>query len=247
MALSPIVVVPARLKASRLPEKPLAEINGRPMIAHVLERARAADAGPVLVACDDPRIAEAARVAGGEAVHTREDHPSGSDRVHEAVEARDPDGGYDVVVNVQGDLPAIDPAVIRRVLAPLEADPETAIATLVAPVTTEAERDDPAVVKAAVAFADGASIGRALYFSRATIPWGDGPRYHHIGLYAYRREALRRFVSLAPGVLEQREKLEQLRALEAGMRLDAAFVDTVPLGVDTPAHLDRARTLLAGN
>lgn len=240
----PLVVIPARLAATRLPGKPLADILGAPMIAHVWRRASEAKIGPVIVACAEEEIAQAVRKAGGEAVLTRPDHPSGSDRVWEAVQKIDPNGQFDSVVNVQGDLPTLDPAVVQAVFAPL-ADPGVDIATLVAEITEEREKTDPNVVKCAVAFAEGRRIGRALYFSRSPIPSGAGPLYHHIGLYAYRRDALARFVALPQGLLEQREKLEQLRALENGMRIDAARVDTVPLGVDTPADLERARARLA--
>jgi 3-deoxy-manno-octulosonate cytidylyltransferase (CMP-KDO synthetase) len=250
---NPIVVIPARLASTRLPDKPLADIHGEPMIAHVWRRAVEADVGPVLVACADRAIADAVEAAGGRAVLTRPDHPSGSDRVHEAVQRIDPDQRHDLVVNLQGDLPTVAPEVVRAVLAPFT-DAAVDIATLVTPIADSAERDDPNVVKAVVAFPDapppsGAAarppVARALYFSRAAVPGGDGPHYHHIGLYAYRRAALARFVRLPPGLLERRERLEQLRALEAGMRIDAALVDTVPLGVDTPADLARARALLA--
>lgn len=241
---SPIVVIPARLASIRLPGKPLADIAGVPMIVHVWRRACDAGIGPVVVACGDREIALAVRAAGGEAVMTRPDHPSGSDRVFEAVEAVDPEAAHDIVVNVQGDLPTLDPAVIGAVLEPL-ADPLVDIATLVAEITDPAERDDPNAVKVAVAIAPGARIGRALYFSRLAVPSGDGPLYHHIGIYGFRRAALARFVGLPPGILERRERLEQLRALEAGMRIDVACVDTVPDGVDTPADLERARARLS--
>jgi len=241
---SPIIVIPARLASTRLPGKPLADIAGVPMIVHVWRRACDAGIGPVVVACGDREIALAVRAAGGEAVMTRPDHPSGSDRVFEAVEAVDPEAAHDIVVNVQGDLPTLDPAVIGAVLEPL-ADPLVDIATLVAEITDPAERDDPNAVKVAVAIAPGARIGRALYFSRLAVPSGDGPLYHHIGIYGFRRAALARFVGLPPGILERRERLEQLRALEAGMRIDVACVDTVPDGVDTPADLERARARLS--
>jgi 3-deoxy-manno-octulosonate cytidylyltransferase (CMP-KDO synthetase) len=240
---NPVVVIPARLAATRFPDKPLADLCGEPMIVHVWRRAVAADVGPVLVACGDAAIADAIRAAGGDAVMTDPALPSGSDRVHQAVERSDPGGDHDAVINVQGDLPTIEPAVIAAALAPL-AEPEVDIATLAAVITEARERSDPNVVKAVLAVADGATAGRALYFSRASVPSGDGPLYHHIGLYAFRRTALARFVALPQGVLERRERLEQLRALEAGMRIDAALVDTVPLGVDTPADLARARSIL---
>jgi 3-deoxy-manno-octulosonate cytidylyltransferase (CMP-KDO synthetase) len=243
-SLSPVVVIPARLQATRLPGKPLADIHGEPMIVHVWRRAAEAGIGPVIVACAEPEIAEAVTRAGGHAVLTRPDHPSGSDRVHEAVERFDPTGRYDAVINVQGDLPTVAPEVVQAVFAPL-ATPGVDIATLVVEITVEEERTNPNVVKAVMSLAPGQRIGRALYFSRATVPSGEGPHYHHLGLYGFRRDALRRFVALPQGVLERREKLEQLRALENGMRIDAALVDTVPLGVDTPADLERARALLA--
>jgi len=250
----PLVVIPARLAATRLPNKPLADIHGEPMIVHVWRRAREADLGPVLVAVAEPAIAEAVWAAGGEAVLTRPDHPTGSDRILEAVERFDPDRRYDAVINVQGDLPTIEPKAVRAALAPLAApdagEPLVDIGTIVAEIVREEEKTEPSVVKAIVGFTrtgeGGVSLGRALYFTRATAPSGAGPLYHHIGLYTFRREALRRFVSLPQGVLEKRERLEQLRALENGMRIDAACVDTVPLGVDTPADLERARALLSG-
>ncbi|MCW8862622.1 MAG: 3-deoxy-manno-octulosonate cytidylyltransferase [Rhodospirillales bacterium] len=241
---NPIVVIPARMASTRLPGKPLADIHGEAMIVHVWRRACEADIGRVIVACAEPEIVDAVSQAGGTAVLTRPDHPSGSDRVFEAVERADPDGKCDAVINVQGDLPTIDPAVVRKVFAPLGKD-AVDIATLAVAITDEGERTNPNVVKAAISLEHGATVGRALYFSRATVPYGEGPLFHHIGLYAFRRHALARFVALAPGVLEQRERLEQLRALENGMRIDVAFVDTVPLGVDTPADLERARRMLA--
>lgn len=243
-AVTPLVVIPARLQATRLPGKPLADIHGEPMIVHVWRRAAEAGIGPVVVACAEPEIAAAVQAAGGTAVLTRPDHPSGSDRVHEAVERFDPEGRFGAVINIQGDLPTVAPEVVRAVFAPL-AEPGVDIATLVTEITVDEERGNPNVVKAVVSLAPGQRIGRALYFSRATVPSGDGPHYHHIGLYGFRRDSLRRFVALPQGVLERREKLEQLRALEYGMRIDAALVDTVPLGVDTPADLERARALLA--
>ena len=240
----PIVIIPARLEARRLPGKPLAEMAGEAMIVHVWRRAQEAEVGPVVVACGETEIAEVVEAAGGRAVLTRPDHPSGSDRVWEALRAVDPDGRHQAVGNLQGDLPLIEPAAIRAVLEPLT-EPAVDIATLVAEIVDDDERSDPNVVKAALALESGARSGRALYFSRATVPAGEGPHYHHIGIYAYRREALERFVGLPPAALEKRERLEQLRALEAGMRIDGALVDTVPFGVDTPADLERARQLLA--
>ncbi len=242
---NPVIVIPARLAATRLPDKPMADISGAPMIVHVWHRAVEAAIGPALVACGDRRIAEAIEQEGGIAVMTDPDLPSGSDRVFEALRKYDPDGTHDVAINLQGDLPGIDSSAIAAVLDPLE-DPDVDIATLVAEITDPAERDDPNVVKAVVGLAPGRTVGRALYFSRATVPAGEGALYHHIGIYGYRRAALARFVELAPGVLERRERLEQLRALENGMRIDVAVVDTVPLGVDTPADLERARAIIAG-
>src|SRR5262245_22572627 len=238
-----LVLIPARMAATRLPGKPLLDIGGLPMIVHVLRRAEAAKIGRVAVATDTPEIAAAVRANGGEAVMTRADHPSGSDRIHEAMKLLDPQGAAEIVVNLQGDFPTISPQNIRDVLPPLD-DPAVDIATLAAEIHTEEEALNPNVVKAV-----GSPIGRrrlrALYFTRATAPAGDGPRYHHIGLYAYRRPALERFVQLAPSPLEKQEKLEQLRALEAGMRIDVTIVDTVPRGVDTPADLETARAMLA--
>jgi 3-deoxy-manno-octulosonate cytidylyltransferase (CMP-KDO synthetase) len=238
-----LVLIPARMAATRLPGKPLLDIAGLPMIVHVLRRAEAAGIGRVAVATDTPDIAVAVMAHGGEAVMTRSDHPSGSDRIFEALGKLDPAGEADIVVNLQGDFPTIHPDNIRSVLAPLD-DPAVDIATLAAQIHTEEEATNPNVVKA-VGSPVSAGRLRALYFTRATAPWGDGPRYHHIGLYAYRRAALQRFVSLPPSPLERQEKLEQLRALEAGMRIDIGLVDTVPRGVDTPADLETARRILA--
>jgi 3-deoxy-D-manno-octulosonate cytidylyltransferase len=240
----PIIVIPARMAATRLPGKPLAMIAGVPMIVQVWRRAIEAQIGPVLVACDDRRILEVIEDAGGTAILTRFDHASGSDRIHEAMERFDPEGRHDAVVNVQGDLPTIDPASIAAALLPLS-DPAVDIATIGAVITREEERNNPNVVKIV-----GSPIGpnrlRCLYFTRATAPFGQGDLIHHIGLYAYRRRVLSGFVGLKPSALEQREKLEQLRAIEAGFRIDAMIVDTVPLGVDTPDDLERAQALLTG-
>jgi len=222
----------------------MAEIAGAPMIVQVWRRAMEADLGRVVIAAAEAVIVETIEAAGGEAVLTDPDHPSGSDRIYEALQKIDPEGRHDAVLNVQGDLPTIEPDVIRAALAPL-LDSAVDIATIGVEITIETERSDPNVVKAVAAIEPPARVGRALYFSRATAPFGEGPLYHHIGLYAYRRAALERFVSLPPGILERREKLEQLRALEAGMRIDLALVDTVPLGVDTLADLARARAVLA--
>ena len=240
-----LVLIPARMAATRLPGKPLLDIGGLPMIVHVLRRALEAQIGRVAVATDTPEIAAAVRAHGGEVVMTRADHPSGSDRIYEAMTILDPERKAEIVVNLQGDFPTITPDTIRSVLPPL-AEPAVDIATLAAEIHSEEESTNPNVVKAV-----GSPIGpgrlRALYFTRATAPSGNGPRYHHIGLYAYRRAALERFVKLPPSPLEQQEKLEQLRALEAGMRIDVTIVDTVPRGVDTPADLETARRLLANH
>jgi 3-deoxy-manno-octulosonate cytidylyltransferase (CMP-KDO synthetase) len=238
-----LVLIPARMAATRLPGKPLLDIAGLPMIVHVLRRAEAAQIGRVAVATDTPEIAAAVKSHGGEAVMTHPDHPSGSDRIYEALGRLDPEGRIETVVNLQGDFPTIHPDNIRSVLSPL-ADPAVDIATLAAQIHDDEERTNPNVVKA-IGSPLSATRLRALYFTRATAPWGEGPLYHHIGLYAYRRAALERFVGLSPSVLEQREKLEQLRALEAGMRIDVTLIDTVPRGVDTPADLETARNILA--
>ena len=239
-----LIVIPARMAATRLPGKPLADIAGQPMIVHVLRRALAAELGPVVVATDAPEIAAVVDKAGGHAVMTRADHASGSDRIFEALGLVDLQRRAEFIVNLQGDLPTIEPAVIAAALLPL-ADPAVAIATLAAEIRRDAERTDPNVVKV-VGTPVAPSRLRALYFTRATAPFGDGPLDHHIGLYAYRRDALERFVGLPPSPLERREKLEQLRALEAGMRIDVELVDTVPLGVDTAEDLERARAVLTG-
>jgi 3-deoxy-manno-octulosonate cytidylyltransferase (CMP-KDO synthetase) len=240
---NPVVLIPARMSSTRLPGKPLADIHGEPMIVHVWRRAMEADVGPVWVAADDPRIVQAVAAAGGKAVVTRASHISGSDRIFEALGAFDPDAAHDVVVNIQGDLPTIARAAVRDCLATLLSDAAD-VATLATPITRADEKDDPNVVKAI-----GAELApgrlRALYFTRARAPWGEGELLHHIGIYAYRREALRQFVAAPPSPLERREKLEQLRALEAGMRIDIALVATAPLGVDTPEDLERAREALA--
>ena len=239
MSGSALVAIPARMASTRLPGKPLADIAGRPLIVHVLERAVEAGVGPVLVACCEEDVAGAVRAAGGQAAMTDPDLPSGSDRIRAALDAFDPGRRFDRVVNLQGDLPTVPPGDIRAALALLD-DPEVDIGTVAARIVREEERANPNVVKA-VFGADG----RALYFTRATAPTGPGPLFHHIGLYAWRRAALERFTELPPSPLEQREKLEQLRALEAGMRIAVAVVDSVPLGVDTHADLARARELLA--
>jgi 3-deoxy-manno-octulosonate cytidylyltransferase (CMP-KDO synthetase) len=244
MAEDVLVIIPARMAATRLPGKPLADIGGVPMIVHVLRRAEAAAVGPVVVATDSEVIATAVEKAGGRAVMTSSHHVSGSDRIFEALAAVDPDSRAQIILNVQGDLPTLAPEAVRAALALLDED-AVDIATLAAEIRIETERKNPNVVKVV-----GSPIGprrlRALYFTRATAPSGEGPLYHHIGLYAYRRAALERFVRLPPSPLEQRERLEQLRALEAGMRIDVGLVDAVPLGVDTSDDLAAARALLAG-
>ena len=242
-ASNPIVMIPTRMASTRLPGKPLADIAGKPMIVHVAARAMESGLGRVVVATDTREVADSVVAHGFEAVMTRADHQSGSDRIHEALVALDSSGAIETVVNVQGDLPTIDPATIAASVAPL-ADPDVDIATLGVEIVREEEKTNPNVVKI-VGSPLSADRLRALYFTRATAPWGEGPLYHHIGLYAYRRGALERFVSLAPSPLERRERLEQLRALEAGMRIDAAIVATVPLGVDTPDDLERAREMLS--
>ena len=239
-----LIVIPARMASTRLPGKPLADIAGEPMIVHVMRRAQAARLGAVAVATDSEVIAACVEKAGGLAVMTRADHVSGSDRIFEALDTADPQRRAAIIVNVQGDLPTLAPSDLVAAVGPLT-DPAVDIATLAAEITRPQERNDPNVVKLV-----GTPVAerrlRALYFTRATAPAGEGPLYHHIGLYAFRRAALARFVTLAPSPLERREKLEQLRALEAGMRIDAAIVESVPLGVDTPEDLERAREILKG-
>ncbi len=239
-----LILIPARMAATRLPGKPLADIAGLPMIVHVLRRAEGAAVGPVVVATDSPQIATAVEKAGGRAVMTGAGHASGSDRIFEALGKLDPNGRAAIVVNVQGDLPTLEPSTIAAAVR-LLADQSVDIGTAAAEITRAEERDNPAVVKVV-----GTPVAperlHALYFTRATAPYGDGPLYHHIGLYAFRRAALERFVALPQSPLEKREKLEQLRAIEAGMRIDVAIVDAAPLGVDTPDDLARARVVLSG-
>ncbi|RFB79183.1 3-deoxy-manno-octulosonate cytidylyltransferase [Methylovirgula sp. 4M-Z18] len=239
---NPIILIPARMASTRLPGKPLADIHGVPMIVHVWRRAMEAKLGPVVVATDDMIIKQAIEAAGGQAVMTGVHHQSGSDRIWEAVGIADPQARHDVIINVQGDLPTLDPEITRAVMLPLS-DASVDIATLTAIIRREEERGDPNIVKM-IGTEIAARRYRALYFTRATAPTGEGPLFHHIGLYAYRRAVLERFVHLPPSPLEKREKLEQLRALEAGMRIDVMEVDTVPLGVDNPHELKRARELL---
>jgi 3-deoxy-manno-octulosonate cytidylyltransferase (CMP-KDO synthetase) len=241
--MTALVLIPARMASMRLPGKPLADIAGKPMIVHVAERAAESGLGRVVVATDTTHVLDAVKAHGFEAVMTRSDHQSGSDRIFEALQLLDPGREVEIVVNVQGDLPTIEPAVIRAALAPLT-EPAVDIATLAVEIVREEEKTAPHVVKL-VGSPLAANRLRALYFTRATAPSGEGPLYHHVGLYAYRRAALERFVALPPSYLERREKLEQLRALEAGMRIDAEIVSAVPLGVDTPAELERARQILS--
>jgi 3-deoxy-manno-octulosonate cytidylyltransferase (CMP-KDO synthetase) len=244
---NPIVMIPARMASSRLPDKPLADIHGLPMIVHVMKRAAEAKLGRVVIACAESEIKSAVEAAGGEAVMTDPNLPSGSDRILQALNQIDPKGDHDCIINVQGDLPTIDPLLIRTAFE-LLGHADTDIGTLAAVITKAEEMNNPNVVKAIaeIDFDNGERRGRALYFTRATAPTGDGPLLHHIGLYTYRREALQRFVSSPPAALEKRERLEQLRALALGMRIDVAVVDTVPLGVDTPKDLETAREVLKG-
>ena len=241
--MSTLILIPARMASTRLPGKPLAEIAGKPMIVHVALRARESGLGGVVVATDTKEVAEAVSAHGIDAVMTGMRHQSGSDRIFEALGKVDPSRSIETVINVQGDLPTVDPASIRAAVAPL-ADPAVDIATLGVEITREEEKTNPNVVKIVGSPVAGDRL-RALYFTRATAPWGQGPLYHHVGLYAYRRRALERFVALPVSPLETRERLEQLRALESGMRIDAAIVDAVPLGVDTPDDLERAREILS--
>ena len=240
---SPVIIIPARMAASRLPGKPLADIGGKPMIRHVWERATAADIAPVWVATDHEEIMDVIRAAGGTAVMTREDHPSGSDRTFEAVSRIDPDGRFDVILNLQGDLPEMDPAIAVTLLDTVR-DGGAELSTLVTPASAE-EAALPQVVKAVVSWQEGQNLGQALYFSRAAVPHGDSPLYHHIGVYGWRREALARFVTLPPSPLETSERLEQLRALEAGMRIAVAAIESAPAGVDTEADLAATRGRLS--
>jgi len=241
----PLIVIPSRIGASRLPRKPLADIAGEPMVVHVWRNAVAADVGDVVVATDSLDIAVAVENAGGKSVMTLSDHPSGSDRVFEAANSVDPGGKIDIIVNVQGDQPVLEPSLIRDCVAPLS-DPAVDIATVAAELTDPSQVIEPSVVKMIGTPAGNAGTFRALYFTRAAAPFGPGPLYQHIGLYAYRRDALAQFVKLPPSPLEIREKLEQLRALEAGMRIDVKQVASVPMSVDTPDDLERVRAWFAG-
>jgi 3-deoxy-manno-octulosonate cytidylyltransferase (CMP-KDO synthetase) len=243
MADDVLILIPARMGSTRLPGKPLADIAGKPMIVHVLRRAEAAKLGPVAVATDDEIIATAVEKAGGRAIMTRSDHGSGSDRIFEALGVLDPSCRARIVVNVQGDLPTLDPGALTAAIG-LLSDSNVAIATLAAEIRNDDDRVNPNIVKVVGSPVTPSRL-RALYFTRASAPSGEGPLYHHIGVYAYRRDALERFIALPPSPLEKRERLEQLRALEAGMRIDVAIVDTVPLGVDTPEDLEAVRRMLS--
>ncbi|MEO0542207.1 MAG: 3-deoxy-manno-octulosonate cytidylyltransferase [Pseudomonadota bacterium] len=242
--MNPIIIIPARMASTRLPGKPLADIVGKPMIVHVADRAREADCATVIVATDDRQVFDTVRDHDHHAIMTRQDHQSGTDRIAEALALADPDESYDIIINVQGDLPTIPASDIRAALKPLEIE-QCDIATLGTIIEDEAEKANENVVKIVGShLPDSTDTLRTLYFTRARAPWGEGPLYHHIGLYAFRRQALKRFVSLPPSPLEMRERLEQLRALEAGMQIYAAIIDTVPLGVDTPEDLEKARLAL---
>ncbi|OWV96529.1 3-deoxy-manno-octulosonate cytidylyltransferase [Rhizobium sp. R693] len=238
-----LVLIPARMASTRLPGKPLADICGLPMIVQVALRAKEAAIGRVVVAVDDQQVYNVVAEAGFEVIMTSKDHQSGSDRIYEALAKVDPEGRAKLIVNVQGDLPTIEPETIRAALRPLE-DPSVDIGTLTIEIEDEADKTAPHIVKVVGSPLSDSRL-KALYFTRVTAPYGNGPLYHHIGLYAYRRSALERFVTLGPSVLEKRESLEQLRALEAGMRIDVEIVDTIPLGVDTPADLEKARRILS--
>lgn len=237
-----IIIIPARMASTRLPGKPLADIAGKPMIVHVMDRANEAGVGQAYVACCEQQVHDVVCSAGGKAIMTDPSHPSGTDRVFEAVQKLQSEHEY--ILNIQGDLPTLDPKLIRTVLAILQQNPAADIATLASPVHTAEERINPNIVKPVLALPEGKKVGRALYFSRSCVPYGEGDVYHHIGLYAYRRAALETFVTLPQSLLEKRESLEQLRALEHGMRIEVGVVDTVPLGVDTPSDLDIARNVL---
>lgn len=248
--LDPIILIPSRLAAVRLPNKPLAEIQGEPMVVHVWRRGMAANIGPVVVACCGPEIEDVVKQAGGQAVVTDPELPKGTDRIYAAlrqIDVQNPGKQYDVIINLQGDLPTISAALLHQVLAPL-ANPEVDIATIAAPITNEADLTNLNVVKIAMTepeeTTNGAKVGRALYFSRSLIPSGGQTHYHHIGVYAYRRKALEAYVQMPISSLETAEQLEQLRALEAGMRIDVAIVDEIPPSIDTPEDLDHVRNLV---
>ncbi len=239
--MTPLIIIPARMQSQRLPRKPLADICGKPMIVHVLERGLEADLGPVVVACDDPLIIEAVSDFGGQAVLTDPALPSGSDRVYAAAEIFDRLGAFDILINLQGDMPGADPSHIRASVEPLSIS-SVDVATLAVPIADVEKIENPHVAKIALAGKEGDLIRRALYFSRSPIPNGAPSFYHHLGLYAYRREALKKFISAAPTCAEESEKLEQLRALELGLRIDVRIVEGRPWEVNTPEDLDYART-----
>ena len=238
--MNPIVIIPARMAATRLPNKPLADIDGLPMIVRVLRQAEAANIGPVAVAAGDAEIVEAVTAAGGQAVLTDPDLPSGSDRIQAALEALDPAGAHDAVINLQGDMPFVQTEILTACAALLADQPTCDVATVVAAEASPADRSNPDVVKAVLALAEGASTGRALYFTRSTL-YGDAPIWRHVGIYGYRREALGRFITAPPSPLEKREKLEQLRGLEMGLSYWAAVANDAPISVDNPADLEAAR------
>lgn len=243
---TPLIVIPTRLAAQRLPGKPLADIAGKPMILHVWERAVAADVGPVVVACGDAEIADVVSKEGGKTVMTPPDLLTGSDRVYAAACLFDPRGSHSILVNLQGDLPTLDPRILKEVLVPLQEDPTVDMATPVTLIEDLEEYHTPSVVKVALSLRKGHSWGKAFYFSRSPIPSGPGPWYHHIGIYAYRRPALGQFVSLPQTLLEKQEKLEQLRGLEHGLSIAGIVVETkAPFGVDTPDDLEKARAILS--
>ncbi|WP_312781148.1 3-deoxy-manno-octulosonate cytidylyltransferase [Brevundimonas sp.] len=239
--MNPLIMIPARMAATRLPNKPLADIGGKPMIVRAWEQA-ALSGFRVAVAAGDPEIVEVVEAAGGLAVLTDPDLPSGSDRIRAAVEAVDPDGAHDLVINIQGDMPFASPDLARACADLLARESACDIATLVATEAEASDRSNPDVVKAVLALPEGEASGRALYFTRSTL-FGDGPIWRHVGIYGYRREALMRFCAAPPSPLEKREKLEQLRALEMGLQIWASVIDEAPLSVDNPADLEAARKL----
>jgi len=238
--MNPIILIPARMAATRLPGKPLADIAGAPMIVRVLRQAEAAEAGPVVVAAGDVEIVKAVKAAGGRAVLTDPELPSGSDRILAALAQVDPGGRHDAVINLQGDMPFVEPSILAACVALLAGEPACDIATVVAPEASPDDRANPDVVKAVLAMAQDGRRARALYFTRSTL-YGDGPVWRHVGIYGYRRAALERFNAAPPSPLEKREKLEQLRALELGLSIWAAIAQAAPISVDTPADLEQAR------
>ncbi|MDB5421940.1 MAG: 3-deoxy-manno-octulosonate cytidylyltransferase [Brevundimonas sp.] len=240
--MNPLVLIPARMAATRLPNKPLADIGGKPMIVRAYEGALESGL-PVAVAAGDQEIVDVITAIGGRAVLTDPDLPSGSDRIRAAVEALDPDGEYDAIINLQGDMPFADPGLATACAALLHGEPSCDIATLVAVEADISDRTNPDVVKAVLAIEDGERHGRALYFTRSTL-YGGAPVWRHIGIYGYRREALMRFCAAPPSPLEKREKLEQLRALEMGLSIWAAVISEAPLSVDNPDDLAAARRLV---